>query len=79
MFSNQASVGSSPTRCKYLLGYNLNPSMGNHPWEKFPQENYTGEDTLHSNRQRSESNTALEEEEEEEVNFIFSIIPEESV
>ena len=28
------------------------------------QENYNGEDTLHSNRRRSESNTALEEEED---------------
>ena len=30
---------------------------------QFPQENYTGEDTLYSNRQRSESSVALEEEE----------------
>ena len=37
--------------------------MGNHPCEKFPQKNYNGEGTLHSNRRRSESSLALEEEE----------------
>ena len=44
MPSNQASAGSSPT------GYNQIPSgkaMGNHPCEKFSQENYNGEDILH--------------------------------
>ena len=40
--------------------------MGNHPCEKFPRENYNGQDTLHSNRQRSESSIALEEEEEKD-------------
>ena len=33
------------------------------PCEKFPQENYNGEDTLHSNR--SESSMVLEEGEEQ--------------
>ena len=37
--------------------------MGNHPCEKFPPKNYNGENTLHSNRRRSESRMALEEEE----------------
>ena len=52
MPSNQASAGSSPTRCEYLSGYNLIPSgkaMENHPCEKFPWEH-------------SESSMALEEE-----------------
>ena len=40
--------------------------MGNHPCERFAQENLNGEDTLHSNRRRSESIMALEDEEEEE-------------
>ena len=68
MPSNQARACSSPTRCKYLTDYNLIPSgEGNEkpPLRKFSQENYNGEDTLHSNRQRSESSMALEEEEEE--------------
>ena len=42
--------------------YNLIPSWegnGNHHCEKFPQENYSGEDTLHSNSRRSESSMAL--------------------
>ena len=38
--------------------------MGNHPCENFPQENYNGEDTLHSNRQRSKSSMAFEEKED---------------
>ena len=33
-------------------------AMGNHPWEKFSQENYNGEDTLLSNGRRSESSMA---------------------
>ena len=37
--------------------------MGNHHCEKFPQGNYNGEDTLHSNRRRSESSMASEDEE----------------
>ena len=38
-------------------------AMGNQPCEKFPPvKNYNGEDTLHSNRRRSESSLALEEE-----------------
>ena len=37
--------------------------MGNHPREKFIQENYSGKDTLHSNRRSSESSMPLEEEE----------------
>ena len=36
--------------------------MGNHPCEKFPQENYNREDILHSNRRRSKSRMVLEEE-----------------
>ena len=36
-------------------------AMGNHPREKFPRENYNGVDT--SNRWRSESSMAREEEE----------------
>ena len=36
--------------------------MENHPCENFPQENYNGEDTLHSNPRRPESSMALEEE-----------------
>ena len=39
--------------------------MGNHPCEKFRQENYNGEDTFHSNCRRSESSMALEEKEDE--------------
>ena len=39
--------------------------MGNHTCEKFPQENYTGQNTLHSNCRLSESGMALEEEEED--------------
>ena len=64
MPSNQASAGSRPTRGKYLTGYNLITSwkaMGYHPCEIFRHENYNGEDTLHSNRRRSESTKALEE------------------
>ena len=65
MSFNQASLGSSPTRCKYLAGYNLIPAMGNHyPCEKFPQKNYNGDNTHHSNLQRSEPSRTLEEEEE---------------
>ena len=67
MPSNQASAGSSPTRCKYLAGYNLIPSReanGNQLCEKFLQENYSVEDTLHSNRRHSESSMAFEEEED---------------
>ena len=41
--------------------------MGNHPHKKFPHENYSGEDTLHSNRRRLDSSRALEEEEEGQV------------
>ena len=37
-------------------------AMGNHPCEKFPHENYSGEDALHSNRRRSESSMALGDE-----------------
>ena len=37
--------------------------MGNHSHEKFPQENYKGDNTLYSNRRRSESSMAVEEEE----------------
>ena len=36
--------------------------MGNHPYEKFPQDNYNEEDTLHSNRLRSELSMAPEKE-----------------
>ena len=36
--------------------------MGNHPCEKYPQENYNGEDILQSNRRRWESSMALEED-----------------
>ena len=43
--------------------------MGSHPCEKFFQENYNGEDTLHSNCRLSESSMAVEEEEEEEGSF----------
>ena len=43
--------------------------MGNDPFEKFPQENNNGVDTLHSNRRHSESSMALEEEEEEVTKF----------
>ena len=39
--------------------------MGNHPVKNFPHENYNGENPLHSNRRRSESSMALEEEVEE--------------
>ena len=66
MPSNQTSAGSSPISCKYLTGYNLIPSgkaMGNHLCGKFPHNNYNREDILHSNRRRSESSMALEEEE----------------
>ena len=35
--------------------------MGNHPREKFPQENYNGEDPLHSNRRSTKSSMALED------------------
>ena len=38
-------------------------SIENHHCEKFPQENYNREDTIHSNRS-SESSMALEEEED---------------
>ena len=58
MPSDQASVGTNPNRCTYLTGYNPIPqrkAMGNHPCEKLPQENYNGEDTLHSNHWHSES------------------------
>ena len=49
--------------------------MGNHPCKKFPQENYNGEDTLHSNHRRSQSSMTLEEEkEEEEEEFIRNIL-----
>ena len=58
MPSNQASVVSSPTHCKYLTLQRK--AMGNHPCEKFAQQNYNGEDTLHSNR--SESSMALKEQ-----------------
>ena len=44
--------------------------MGNHPCEKFPQENYNGED-LHSSRRRSESSMALEDEEDKNTFFLF--------
>ena len=37
-------------------------ATGNHPFDKLPQENYNGKDTLHSNRRRLESSTELEEE-----------------
>ena len=40
----------------------MGKEMGNHPCEKFPQENYNGENTLHSNRRLSESSMALEED-----------------
>ena len=30
-------------------------AMGNHPCEKFPQNNYNGKDTLQINRRRMES------------------------
>ena len=36
--------------------------MGNHPCEKFPQENYSGKDYLNSDHRRSESSLALEKE-----------------
>ena len=36
--------------------------MGNDLVEKFPQENYNGEDALHRNRQPSESSMVLEKE-----------------
>ena len=39
-------------------------AMENHPCEKFPQENYNGEDILHSNRRCSELSMALEEEQD---------------
>ena len=61
MPSNQPSA----TRRKYVIDYNLIPSvkaMENHPCKKFPQDNYNGEDTLHSNRRRSLSSMALEDE-----------------
>ena len=35
--------------------------MGNHPYERFPQENYNGEDTLRSIRRPSELSMALKE------------------
>ena len=38
--------------------------MGNHPRENFPQENYNGEDTLHSNRRCSDRVPIAVEEEE---------------
>ena len=37
-------------------------AMGNHPREKISQENYSGGDTIHCNRRRSESQTLEEEE-----------------
>ena len=40
-------------------------AMGNHPCEKYLQKTYNEEDTFHSNRWRSGSSMALEEEEEE--------------
>ena len=65
--SNQASAGSSPTNCKYLIGYNLIPSRegnGKPPPRKIsPGKNYNEEYTLHCNRRRSESSKALDEEE----------------
>ena len=45
--------------------------MGNHPCENFFHEIYNREDTLHGNRQRSESNMAIEEEEDEELKLGF--------
>ena len=47
--------------------------MGNHPRENFPQENFNGKDTLHSNRWRSESSMALKEEEDEEILFRYQM------
>ena len=38
--------------------------MAKHPCEKFPQENYNEQDTVHSNRRRSKWRMAFEEEEE---------------
>ena len=37
----------------------LGKAMGNHPCEKLSQENYSEENTLHSNRRRSESSVAI--------------------
>ena len=37
--------------------------MGNNPCEKFSQENYNEDDTLHSNPRRSESSMMAREEE----------------
>ena len=49
--------------------------MGNHPCEKFPQENYNVEDILHIiNRRRSESSMMALEEEDINYIILFNLI-----